>query len=126
MKTLTQLSKEIQENPERAQELLVTFQTNHSEIRSFLFSLQELPVYIVPALIESFATKFRGDDPKTLDELVRQTWGVNALFTVSDRDGFNINYTYVGLSTSGKALCRPDNSNLVIELNLDTEIKNVF
>jgi hypothetical protein len=123
MKTLKELAKEIQENPDKLHDLLNSFRTTSTEIRSFLFSLHDMPVYLVPALIETFALRYRSTDPKTLKDLIGVSYFLGALFTLCED---NTDWTYLGVSSSGKPLCRPINSELVIELDPDKAIKNVF
>lgn len=126
MKTMNQLADDLERAPELTLELLTSFETNNTEVRSFLFSMQDIPHYIVPHLVRVFAGKYRGDDPKTLAQLVARSWAIGTVFTLQDYDKYNYGFTYVGLNSSGKALCRADNSNMVFEMDIDTEIFNVF
>jgi len=92
MKTLHELSKEIQQHPDRKNELLASFRTNESDIRHFLFSLQEVDAYIVPALLETFAVKWRGSEqPGVIKDFIDK-----------------------------------HNTNLVVELDVNMAVKNVF
>jgi hypothetical protein len=123
MKTLLELANEIQNNPEKATDLLISFRTTSKEVRDFLFSMQTTPAYIVPALIQTFAIQHRENDPKTIRDLMSSDRYIGSLFViVEDRS----DWSYVGVSTSGKPLGRPINSALVMELDPDKEITHVF
>jgi hypothetical protein len=123
MKTLHDLSKEIQQHPDRKNELLASFRTSESDIRHFLFSLQEVDVYIVPALLETFAVKWKGSDqPAVIKDFIDKPWALGAVFDDIEGNG----YTFCGVTSSGKAMCRPDNTNLVVELDVNMAVKNVF
>ncbi len=117
------MAREIQENPDKAKELLSSFRTTSSEVREFLFSLQQVPVYIIPALIETFASKHRENEPKTIRDLMTSSSYVGSLFVISEDRS---DWSYVGVSTSGKPLGRPTNSELVMELDPEKEIRYVF
>lgn len=123
MKTLYQLAKEIQKNPDQSSELLKSFRTTSKEIIDFLLSMTTTPVYLVPALIETFALKHREGDPKTVEELMNNMSHIGSIFVLVE-DGSD--WHYVGSSVSGKPLCRPFNSELVMELDPSKEIKYVF
>ena len=123
MKTLQELSKEIQNNPEKATELLISFRTTSTEVRDFLFSLQQVPVYIVPSLIDTFSMKHRENQPKKLGDLMDSMAYVGAIFVLCEDE---TDWTYQGKSPSGKAMCRPINSQFIFELSPDKEIKYVF
>ena len=122
MKTLKELSKEIQDNPNQISELLTSFRTTSTEIRDFLFSMRQVPVYIVPALINTFALKHRESDPKIIRDLMHPSYVGSLFVVIEDRS----DWTYVGISTSGKPLCRPFNSEIVMELDPEKEIRYVF
>lgn len=123
MKTLQNLAKEIQENPHQCSELLGSFRTTSKEVREFLFAMTTTPVYMVPALLETFALRHRENDPKTVGDLMGNRNHVGCIF-VLEEDGSDWNY--VGSSTSKKPLCRPFNSDLVMELDPDKRIRYVF
>lgn len=123
MKTLQQLAEEIQNNPEKVMELLTSFRTTSSEIRDFLFSMQSIPAYMVPALILTFAKNHRENDPKTVRDLMVSDRFLGSLFVLSEDSS---DWSYVGVSTSGKPLARPINSALVMELDPEKEITHVF
>ena len=107
-------------------ELLTSYPTNNRDERSFLFSMQEIPVYIVPKLIKVFAAEYKKETPKTLAQLIANDWRLGTVFTLQDHDKYNYGFEYVGVTSSGKVSCRADNSNMVFEMDLDTEIYNVF
>jgi hypothetical protein len=123
MKTLRDLSKEIQENPNKIDLLLTTFRTTSSEIRDFLFSMRQVPAYIVPALIDTFAIMHRESDPKTVRDLMTSDRYIGSLFVLVE-DGSD--WSYQGISTSGKPMGRPINSALIMELDPEKEITHVF
>lgn len=123
MKTLSQLAEEIQNNPEKVVELLTSFRTTSSEIRDFLFSMQSTPVYMVPALILTFVRNHRESDPKTVRDLMASDRYLGNMFVLCEDSS---DWSFVGVSTSGKPLARPINSSLVMELDPDKEIKYVF
>jgi len=122
MRTLKELAKEIQDNPSQISELLTSFRTTSTEIRDFLFSLRQVPPYIVPALLETFAMKHRESEPKTVRDLMHPSY-VGSLFVIVEDQS---DWTYVGISTSGKPLCRPFNSDMIMEIDPEKEIKYVF
>lgn len=122
MRTLRELAKEIQDNPNQISELLTSFRTTSTEVRDFLFSLRQVPPYIVPALLETFAMKHRENEPKTVRDLMHPSH-VGSLFVIVEDQS---DWTYVGISTSGKPLCRPFNSDMIMELDPEKEIKYVF
>jgi len=123
MKTLQQLAEEIQNNPENTISLLTSFRTTSSEIRDFLFSMQTTPAYMVPALIKTFAINHRENDPKTVRDLMTGERYIGSLFVMCEDLS---DWSFVGISTSGKPLARPINSALVMELDPEKEIKYVF
>jgi hypothetical protein len=123
MKTLRDLAREIQENPSQTSELLTAFRTTSSEIRDFLFSLRQVPTYVVPALIETFAQKHRENDPKTIRDLMTSEAYVGSFFVICE-DGSD--WSYQGISSSGKPMGRPISSALIMELDPDKEIRYVF
>jgi len=102
---------------------LASFRTTSSEIREFLFSLHSVPVYIVPALLETFAGKHRENEPKTIRDLMTSDAHLGTLFALIE-DGSD--WSYQGISTSGKPMCRPFNSDLLMELDPEKDIKYVF
>lgn len=122
MRTLKDLAIKIQQNPAQITELLTGFRTSSTEIRDFLFSMRQVPVYIVPALIHTFAEKHRENDPQTIRDLMHLSYIGSMFFLVEDGS----DWTYVGVSTSGKPLCRPFNSAMILELDPDKSIKYVF
>lgn len=86
-------------------------------------SIRSNVVYVIPALIETFAEKYRYHDPKTLRELMESRSNIGALFVlVNDQT----DWTYVGISTNGKPMARLINSHLVLELDPNEEIRWVF
>jgi hypothetical protein len=85
--------------------------------------MRQVPVYIVPALIETFAFKHRENDPKTIRDLMQSSSYVGSLFVMIEDES---DWSYVGISTSGKPLCRPFNSDLILEQDPDKAIKYVF
>jgi hypothetical protein len=123
MKTLRQLAQEIQRNPDQCYELLGSFRTTSKEVRDFLFAMQGTPVYLIPALIETFSLKHRESDPKTVGELMNSKGHIGSIFVLVE-DGSD--WHYVGSSLDGHPLCRPFNSELVMELDPSKEIKYVF
>ncbi len=102
---------------------MASFRTTSTEVRDFLFSLHQVPVYIVPALIDTFAVKHRENEPKTIRDLMSTDAHLGTLFVLVE-DGSD--WTYQGISTSGKPLCRPFNSALLMELDPNKAIKYVF
>ena len=104
-------------------ELLTSFRTTSKEVREFLFSLQSLPVYLVPALIETFSLKHRENDPKLISDLMCGDRYLGSFFVICEDSS---DWTYLGVSTSGKPLGRPINSALVMELDPEKEIRFVF
>lgn len=88
--------------------------------------MQELPPYIVPKLIKVFAVEYKHETPKTLSELISGNWKVGTVFTLQDSDKYNYGFEYVGITSSGKVVCRADNSNMTFEMDMETEIFNVF
>jgi len=70
---------------------LASFRTTSSEIREFLFSLHSVPVYIVPALIETFAGKHRENEPKTIGDLMSSDVHVGTMFVLVE-DGSDWTY----------------------------------
>ncbi len=123
MKTLHQLAEEIQENPNKAPELLTSFRTTSSEVRDFLFGLHQVPVYLVPALIKTFAINHRESVPKTIRDLMTSDRYVGSLFVLVEDSS---DWSYQGISTSGKPMGRPINSALIMELDPEKEINHVF
>lgn len=123
MKTLGELARDIQNSPHQAHDLLMGFRTTSHEVREFLFGIKNVPVYLLPALIETFAMKHREDDPKTIRDLMQSAKYVGSLFVLVEDDS---DWSYVGISTFGKPLCRPYNSDIIVELDPDKSIKYVF
>lgn len=123
MKTLIDLANEIQNDPKNVLPLLASFRTTSSEVRSFLFSLHDVPPYIVPALLRTFALNHRETEPKIIKDLIDSNKHLGAMFVLLE-DGSD--WTYQGVSSSGKALCRPFNSPLLMEISSEKEIKYVF
>lgn len=123
MKTLKELSKEIQSNPDKTSDLLSSFRTTSKEVRDFLFSLTQVPEYIVPALIETFDKGFKENHPQTLRDLMEHSAHLGSLFVLCEDD---TDWQYLGKSPSGKAMCRPFNSELVLEISPDKSIKYIF
>jgi hypothetical protein len=76
----------------------------------------------VPALLETFAMKHRENEPKTVRDLMHPSH-VGSLFVIIEDQS---DWTYLGISTSGKPLCRPFNSDMIMEIDPDKEIKYVF
>lgn len=123
MKTLLQLSKDIQKNPDQRSDLLNSFRTTSKEVRDFLISLNSAPVYLVPALIETFALRHRENDPSTIGDLMKTRDYIGSIFVlVEDESDWN----YVGISASGNPLCRPFNSDVVMEMDASKAIRYVF
>jgi hypothetical protein len=77
----------------------------------------------VPALIETFALKHRENDPKTVRDLMISDRYIGSLFVLVE-DGSD--WSYQGISTSGKPMGRPINSALIMELDPEKEINHVF
>lgn len=123
MKTLIDLANEIQNDPKNVLPLLASFRTTSSEVRSFLFSLHDVPAYIVPALLRTFASNHRESEPKTIKDMMDCNTHLGAMFVLVED---STDWTYQGISSSGKALCRPFNSSMLIELDPSKEIKYVF
>ena len=123
MKTLPELAKEISKNPDQIVELLTTFRTTSREVREFLFSLQSVPVYIVPALIETFSAKHCENEPTKIRDLMDGNKFLGSFFVLVE-DGSD--WVYAGMSTSGKPLARPINSALIMEQDPDKDIRFVF
>lgn len=121
--SLIELSKKIQQNPDQLIELLSSFRTTSSETRDFLLSLKNVPAYIVPALIETFAVRHRENFPMTIRDLMSDRKNVGSIFVLVRDDS---DWNYVGVSTDGKALCRPFNSEIVTELDPSEAIRYVF
>lgn len=88
--------------------------------------MQELPAYIVPKLIKIFSSEYKKETPKTLAQLLANDWRIGTVFTLQDQDRYNYGFEYVGVTSSGKVVCRSDNSNMTFEMDLDTEIYNVL
>lgn len=123
MMDLYELSRNIQKNPENYREQIELFKADNQEIRNFLDSIKNNVVYVIPALIETFANKYRYDNPKTLKDLMISRNYIGSLFVmVSDSS----DWTYAGISVNGKPLARPINSDMVIELDEKDEIKWIF
>lgn len=57
-----------------------------------------------------------------LKDFIQNQSYIGSMF--ADEEGCG--WTYLGQTTSGKAMCRMDNSSIVQELSLDTVIKWVF
>jgi hypothetical protein len=76
----------------------------------------------VPALLETFAMKHRENEPKIVRDLMHPSH-VGSLFVIIEDQS---DWTYVGISTSGKPLCRPFNSDIIMEIDPEKEIKYVF
>ena len=123
MKTLIDLAKEVQNDPANVTSILSSFRTTSSEVKLFLLSLQSVPPYMVPALLRTFAANHREDEPKFVSDLMAQNRFMDCFFTLTE-DGTD--WTYLGVSSNGKALCRPINSNLVMEINAEKQIKYAF
>ena len=123
---MMELAEEIEKNPDQIVELLTSFPTNNRDERSFLFSMQEIPSYVVPKLIRVFATEYKKETPKTLAQLIGNNWPLGSVFTLQDHDKYNYGFEYVGVTASGKVVCRADSSNMTFDMDLDTEIYNVF
>ena len=88
--------------------------------------MQDLPAYLVPKLINIFASEYKKETPKTLAQLLANDWRIGTVFTLQDHDKYNYGFEYVGVTSSGKVVCRADNSNMTFEMDLDTEILNVY
>lgn len=123
MKTLQELADEIKKAPEKVTELLTSFRTASTEVRDFLFSLQQVPVYMVPALIETFTTNHRENRPTKIADLMDSMSYVGSIFVLCEDE---TDWTYEGKTPSGKAMCRPLNSQFLLELSPEKEIKHVF
>lgn len=85
--------------------------------------MQTTPVYMIPALIQTFYSNHRENEPKTVRDLMTSDRYLGSLFVIREDAS---DWSYVGISTSGKPLARPINSALVMELDPEKEIKHVF
>jgi hypothetical protein len=85
--------------------------------------MRQVPAYIVPALIETFAINHRENDPKTIRDLMTSEIYIGSMFVLKDDLS---DWSYQGVSTSGKPMCRPINSALIMELDPEKEITHVF
>jgi hypothetical protein len=117
------LAQQIQRNPELKDQLLDSYETDSKEVRDFLDSLKTVVVYVVPALLEAFSTKHQEvHSPKSLKDFMIDRTFIGTLFF----DPNELLWTYVGVSANGKPLCRPENSDIVQELNDDLVVKWLF
>ena len=123
MKTLMDLSQEIQKDLKNTSVLLDSFRTTSPETRDFLFSLKRVPPYIVPALLETFAIKHREGEPKFIGDMMSNDTHIGALFVICED---LTDWTYQGISVNGKPMGRPINSALIMELDPAKEIRYVF
>lgn len=85
--------------------------------------MQSTPVYLVPALILTFARNHRENDPKTVRDLMVSDRFVGSLFVMSHDMS---DWKYLGIDTSGKPQGQPINTCLVIDLDPEKEITHVF
>jgi len=85
--------------------------------------MQTTPIYMIPALIQTFAVNHREHEPKTVRDLMTSDRYLGSFFVMHEDAS---DWSYVGISTSGKPLARPINSALVMELDPEKEIKYVF
>ena len=117
------LANQIQRNPELKDQLLDSYETDSKEIRDFLDSLKNVVVYVVPALLEAFSSKHQEvNAPRTLKDFMIDRTFIGTLFF----DPNELLWSYVGVSSNGKPLCRPENSDIVQELNDDLILKWLF
>ncbi len=123
MMNLKDLAVAIKLNPENIKDLLASFRTTSEEVRKFVLTLNSIPSYIVPDMIYFFANKHIENEPRTIHELMSQGKYLDCMFTLTE-DGTD--WTYLGVSPNGKALCRPINSHLVLEINTEKGIKYAF
>jgi hypothetical protein len=102
---------------------LNSYKTDSQEVRDFLNSLKNVVVYVVPALIDAFSVKHQEKTaPDTLQKLMSDRSYLNSLFVDSD----GLGWSYLGISSNGLPLCRADNSELILELPINTQIKWLF
>jgi hypothetical protein len=85
--------------------------------------MRQVPAYVVPALIETFAIRHRENEPKIVRDMMQSSSFVGSLFVLCDDDS---DWIYVGISTSGKPMCRPFNSDIIMELDPEKRIKYAF
>ena len=77
------------------------------------------PVYLIPSLIDTFTRKYNDDEPGTVGDLVVQHL-VGSLFECDEGS-----FVYVGVMND-RAMVRPINSEVVMEMRFDTNISWVF
>lgn len=123
MMSLRDLAVAIKSNPENIKDLLASFRTTSEEVRNFVLTLNSIPSYIVPDMIYFFSNKHIENEPRLVIDLMSQNRFIDCFFTLIE-DGTD--WTYLGVSPNGKALCRPINSHLVLEINPEKEIKYAF
>ena len=123
-KTLLELAKEIELFPERAQKLLSSFEGNTPEEAAFAKSLTNLPAYAITPLLHTFSQYSSPNSiPTKLSDLMKKQSHIGSIFVLVED---NTDWTYQGISASGKPLCRPFNSQHLLELDKDAKIKYVF
>jgi hypothetical protein len=103
--------------------LIESFEAENEATRTFLDSIKKNVVYVIPVLIETFAEKYRYDNPKKLRDLMTNRSYIGSLFVLVNDSS---DWTYVGVSVNGKPMARPINSDMICELDEDEEIKWVF
>jgi len=99
MKTVPELAKEIENNPEQAHHLLDGFRTIDHDLRMFLFSLKSVPAQIIPALLTTFYKEQVRLEKRTVLDVIR-SGDVGVLFEVKE---LNKTFIYTGFDCNNNA-----------------------
>ena len=121
MKDYQVLANQVENNPEKKNQLLDSFRTTNAEFRQFLFSLKDVNELIVPALIRAFGIEQEKLQIKTVKDLAFSE-DVGTIFELSEGGSFK----FTGFSEEGNPTFVKLGSKDQIGLDLDQEIKWLF
>lgn len=123
MNDLLELSKKIQACPDHCKTLIKEFQTSDEKIKAFVYSLNYIEPFLVPAFIETFVKSQPSELPRTIGELAESKTHLGAIFVLCED---NTDWTYEGVNSNGEIMCRTFNSPLLIPMNPEHKIEYVF
>lgn len=121
MKDYLVLANQVENNPEKKNQLLDSFRTTNAEFRQFLFSLKDVNELIVPALIRTFGAQIEQLQIKTVKD-VAQNSDVGTIFELTDGGS----YKFTGFSLEGYPTFVKLGTKDHVELDITKEVKWLF